>query len=213
MRKLIAILAVIAAVLLLTSISISANGLQYYDTFNASFEQDWNITSGGGTGYNGGEWFYYPQSELTTQWFYNGPFDPDRWKRVWGSVSIDPLDVNYYVEFAINWATPVWDPSDPTGGSAPPLPEDIVGALEEDFIAHQSLFSFDEQNPVPGSPIDFYFEILDFNPEWISVDFYGMNVAVCGEIWHECVPEPTTFALLGIGGLAVLIRKRKNVKS
>ncbi|MBN1257132.1 MAG: PEP-CTERM sorting domain-containing protein, partial [Planctomycetes bacterium] len=201
---------VIAAVLLLTSISISANGLQYYDTFNVQLGPDGSVLSGGGTGYGEGEWYLYPENQMNTQWFYNGPFDPERWKRVWGNVCIDPTDPDYLIEFGINWATPCWDPNqDPTGASAPPLPEDIVGVPQSVLIQYQQLFVFDSSNPAPGVPINFYFEILDFNPEWISVDVYGYNVAIAGEIWHECVPEPASLLLLAAGGMGMLLRRKK----
>lgn len=209
MRKVSAIFTMLAALILLTTISISADVLQYHNVFNAELGPDGGLLAGGGDGYNNGEWFYYPESEWTTQWFYNGPFNPDRWKRVWGSIAIDPTDPSYYVEFAINWATPEWDPTEPTGGSAPPLPGDIIGIPEDALIEYEILFSFDEQNPAPGSPVNFYFEILEYNPEWISIDVSGYNFAIAGEIWHECVPEPATMLLLAIGGMGVLLRRKQ----
>ena len=73
--------------------------------------------------------------------------------------------------------------------------------------------------------------IPDYNPEWVSIDvrvyaweeiempgplpedppmfeWVPMQVNIDGDIWHECVPEPATLALMLFGGLALLRCRR-----
>lgn len=44
--------------------------------FNASVSSSGQV-EGGGNGYQGGRWYYYPQSKWYTQWFFNGPYNRD----------------------------------------------------------------------------------------------------------------------------------------
>ena len=88
---------------------------------------------------------------------------------------------------------------------------------QEEFIRRFSLGEFNI--PTTGEIIitntdgePFY---LPFNPEWVSIDIRmidqvsGEGVLINGDIWHECNPEPSTVALLAMGGLTVLRKRRK----
>ena len=212
MKKYVVMWAVIAAFVLFAVMPAQAETLTYNDCYNITLGPDGNILDGGGTGYPDGvgEWYVY-ESGWINQWFYNGPFDPNRWKHVEGCVLIDPLDPTapYYVDLVINWGTDIWDGA--TGSVAPPLPVDCPGGIEFDFIGRSELIlSYNEANPLPGIPMDFVFDIMSFNPEWISIDVMGENVIINGTITHQCIPEPATMSLLALGGLAVLARRRKS---
>ena len=66
------------------------------------------VLVGGGSGYNGGMWYYYP-SEWWNQWFYDDPLDPDRWKLITYDMIIVPGATSpnvgsLLVEVAINWS-------------------------------------------------------------------------------------------------------------
>lgn len=47
----------------------------------------------------------------------------------------------------------------------------------------------------------------DWNPEWVSLSFYGYGFTLDYEFTDWCIPEPTTILLLGLGGL--LLRRRR----
>ena len=51
--------------------------------YRIALDQESDYILGDGDGYAGGTWYYYPdanESELGTwrQWYYNGPYDPNR---------------------------------------------------------------------------------------------------------------------------------------
>jgi dockerin type I repeat protein len=138
---------------------------------------------GGGSGYDGGQWYEY-DSGWWNQWFYNAPFDPERKKEIEVLMTIQPLDYDNWVTIAINWSTDKWPPGDPN----PPLPPLLPGP-EEDFIGRYTIFDGPIQN------IQTIWEriyILDYNPEWVSIDVRGYNFEILdtdpGKIWHECLP-------------------------
>ncbi|MDP6044793.1 MAG: PEP-CTERM sorting domain-containing protein [Phycisphaerae bacterium] len=180
--------------------------------------------NGTGTGWNNGQWIGYPndvppgQEPWFNQWFYNDPKDMSREKEVFWDIEVSPLnptDGDDVVEIAINWSNEQY----PNGTGQPPM------ANQEAFIERHTIFASLVDGPidienlvadaapwiVPGDPTgDLY------NPEWISIDVrylqWGQNsegVIIQGEICHECTPEPTTMAVLGIGGLVVLRRRRR----
>ena len=216
MKKFVALWAVIAVVMLVAVVPARAEVLTYHDQFNIELGPSGEVVNGGGSGFDGdgdliGDWYTYPTGWIN-QWFYNGPFDPFRWKRIWGTINVDPTAPEYGVDIVINWATPEWqDPPPPEEPPVcPPLPCDIQDIDEElMYIGRMQLTDFEYFEP-GSEPFDFYEEILEYNPEWISIDVMGYNVAIIGEIYHECVPEPATLSLLALGGLAVLARRRKS---
>ena len=180
---------------------------------------------GGGSGYNGGEWYQY-DSGWSNQWYYDHPPRPEAWKWIDVFGTVEVLDPWAYGEppgpgmwegawatVAINYTTEDWPDS-----SAPPLPGDDEAYIVREIIFDGPLWVDWWEDPVePGLliPMPFpediygYTEILDYNPEWVSIDIMGENFLIYGQIVHECVPEPATLAVLLLGGLAALIRRRK----
>jgi len=56
-----------------------------------------------------------------------------------------------------------------------------------------------------GDDFDEYFW---WNPEWVSLEFYGWGFVVDYEFTDWCIPEPMTVSLLALGGIALLRRRR-----
>lgn len=161
-----------------------------------------------GTGFNGGEWYYYPNTGWWNVWFDNRPYTPDPdFKVVDLAMVIEPLCEDAWVDMTLIWATDEWSFINP---DEPPLPEDVPTLqLEELYITRLDpyLFSGDVDAPILFELYDFAIPVA-YNPGWISIDIKGYNVRVSGDICHECVPEPTTLGLVALGGLAVLRRRR-----
>ena len=166
----------------------------------------------GGSGYDGngdgaGDWYYYPNTNWWNEWFYDHPFDPTRWKKIDIAFRIAPLDPleSSWAEVTYNWSTPGYPPNP----GQPPLPP-LTLADEAEWImrADPSIFV----GELLGDPICIIDSIIipDYNPEWISVDIRGYNFEIIdGCIIHECIPEPATMALLALGGIGVLLRRRR----
>ena len=184
------------------------------------------VSDGGGTGWSGdggseGDWIPYPGDPgdpapgWHNQWFYNDPLDTNRWKEIYWDIWLESLGADGdFVEVALNWSNEQY----PSGTGVPPE----NSAAGELFIERFSLGQFDVGAGPGGVHLhrlegtDLPFEILDYNPEWISIDvrvltaaFGTEGVYIAGEICHECVPEPATMSLLALGGLAVIRRRRK----
>jgi len=147
------------------------------------------------TGWNG-EWIYYDQTDWWNEWFYDDPPDPLRWKHIEWDICAVPQGLDPYVEICINWSTVDFPPTGP--GGPPPLAPDEMWIERSPVI-----YAGPGCESVVGS-----LDILDFNPEWVSIDIRGVNMEVFGFITHECIPEPLTMSLLGLGGL-VLVRRRR----
>ncbi|MGB2769173.1 MAG: hypothetical protein WBC88_05545, partial [Candidatus Zixiibacteriota bacterium] len=145
---------------------IMAGGTDYYDD---------------GTSFNG--WYYYWMTNWWNIWFYNDPFDFERYKDVFVHFVWYPTDAQYWIEVALNWATPDWPP-----GGPPPLPDDQP---EEMFIWREYIPLME-----PGMPVDFLYTIGQYNPEWVSMDVMGANVVIPeGIIEHQCLPAEDTVSL------------------
>jgi len=176
------------------------------DTFFIKFDGAGELVASdsGGSGYDGGAWYYYPNTDWWNQWFYDDPFDPDASKLIDVWMTITPTMRGAWADIAINWSTALY-PSNPDSPPPPSLtPED-----EEAWIFRELIF-FDEKvyEPVNIS-LELPIVIPDYNPEWVSIDIRGANITVTsGVIRHECIPEPATMALLGFGSL-VFLRKRR----
>jgi hypothetical protein len=144
--------------------------------------------SGGIDYYDDGEsingWYYYPNTNWWNIWFYDHPFDPDRYKEVVVNLFAMPTGRDAWILVAINWATDQWT------GENPPIPP-LTEGEEERYIGREIIFeSYDFVEPIYLR--DYLFEIPWYNPEWISIDVIGKNVMITqGEsyITHECLPK------------------------
>ena len=178
------------------------------DTFYIEMGPDNVPVLGGGSGYAGGTWYYYPNTMWWNEWFYNAPFDPTRWKMIDVGFTISPTDANSWAVVTINWSTPEWSV---LGKDHPPLPGDVAQFpwLEYKYIARAPALFADELSV--EMVICDEFDILDYNPEWVSIDVMGQNFKITnGWIDHRCVPIPGAVWLLGSGliGLVGLGRRK-----
>ena len=172
------------SVLVLTVVSAQA----VEDTYWASLGPQGVLLEGGGSGYNNGTWYYYPNTNWWNQWFYNAPYDPERKKVIEIQMTVEPLQPGMAstIEVALNWSTGAWSQ---LGNERPPLPRDVSDLqTEQKYIAREVL------GQVSGyGVISVQYEISDYNPEWVSIDIRGQNVRIIREGWikHECVPKVT----------------------
>lgn len=175
------------------------------DTFFIQFDGAGELVASGsgGSGYNGGAWYYYPNTDWWNQWFYDDPFDPDASKLIDVWMTITPTMRGAWADIAINWSTDLY-PSNPDSPPLPPLtPEDEAAWIFRELIFDERVYG-----PVTIS-LELPIVIPDYNPEWVSIDIRGANITVTsGVIWHECIPEPATVALLGLGALSLIRRRR-----
>ncbi len=193
----------------------------------------WNEVVDDGSGGDGwtdptgaGPWFFYPteaddppqqdpwgnlnpQPGWKNQWWWNDPWDPDRWKMVdlsflYGAIN---LGAQSYAEIIINYTTEFWtDPASPPMTNVDSAGNPLIGRITVDNI--------DMSGNAGPTAWNATYDLRDFgipyNPEWISIDVTGYNFQLAqGVIIHECVPEPMTVSLLALGGLALIRRKRR----
>jgi hypothetical protein len=143
---------------------------------------------GGGSGFNGGHWYYYPNTDWSNQWFYDHPYDPWRKKVIDVSFHVQPLDPCQpsWATIAYNWSTPLWQDH-----NEPPLPP-LDPADEARYIERAIFFEGDPS--VFPDPMEDHFEIDDYNPQWISIDVNGYNFEIiAGFIEHSCIPRDLEF--------------------
>lgn len=204
------------------------------DNFWVQLDDNGLLYAGGGSGYPNnystntnsqeGVWFYYdddPNGPWFNQWFYDHPYDPNRYKRIeisftaqtFSVAGIDTLSSlpEPELNIVINWSTDQWSlnppeliGSSPDPSQVPPLPN-FVGSDELLYIGRSDPISWQQ-----GIQVNFNYIIPDYNPEWISVDVWGRNVQILdGYIRHECIPEPATLLMLGGLGLGLAAAKRR----
>jgi hypothetical protein len=159
------------------------------DIFSVEFDPYGTLINGSGSGFNGGEWYYYPNTGWWNQWFYDHPFDPQRHKTIQIEIDVtawDP-DLSGTLELAVNWSTPEWSltgnpPGDPRVPPLPPLTDVEEGLyIGREILLDVDVTSFDEHYTLE-------FEIPDYNPEWVSIDVRGENFVILpdGLLTHEC---------------------------
>ena len=188
--------------LLVVSVTGSAMAVPTEDTFSAVIDEQGTVT-GSGTGYNDGHWYEYTNTNWWNQWFYDHPFDPTRWKEISAAISITSTDPGSWADIAVNWSSSAY-PSNP---DSPPLPP-LNSETEDLWIVREVVFSDYVSGYVYSEPATIV--IPDYNPEWVSTDIRGQSVQVEGWITHECIPEPATITLLGLGCLTLRRRRRKS---
>ena len=82
----------------------------------------------------------------------------------------------------------------------PPLPEDVYTQELEDLYIGRYIFDYYNDDVYD---LWYEFDLVGYNPEWISIDIWGQDFWITGEIWHQCIPEPAGLSLLALGGLAL----------
>jgi hypothetical protein len=151
------------------------------NAWGVTIDPQGTFLGGYGEDHYGEGWYYYPMYDWWNVWFYDHPFAPERLKRGFIEFDVFPLAPGpMWIELAVNWSTDAWSLDQPPGDSAPPLP----GVPEDLYIGREVLFAADfwegHVGPLP-------YEILDYNPEWVSVDVRGFNFDIpVGIIEHTC---------------------------
>ncbi len=152
--------------------------------FNVAVDPMGVFMGGGGSDAFGNGWYFYPMEDWWNIWFYDHPFDPERFKTVRLEFDAFPIDPGMprLLEVAVNWSTDIWSIEQPPGDSAPPLP----GVNELLYIGRATVFLSDN---FEGHYV-FDWEIPMYNPEWVSVDVRGFNFDIpMGEITHSCIGQ------------------------
>jgi hypothetical protein len=159
---------------------------------------------GDGTGYT--ENFYlYENAGYWTQWFYDGEYNPDRYKTVDIELALSGPEHGKF-DMDLWWSTPEWSV---LGNPGPPLPP-LTPENEDLYIEKVHIDDFSN----PNGYYDFYYEIDGYNPEWVAISLSGYDYFAGGIIDHMCVssvPIPGAVWLLG-SGLIGLIGARKKFR-
>jgi hypothetical protein len=143
--------------------------------FDVMIDPAGGFAGGGGGGAYGEGWYHYPDEDWWTIWFYDHPMDYERWKEILLFVDLMPMEPGEnFIEIAVNWSNDGWTEPD-----MPPLPGN------DQFIGRAVVYS----GPVFQGPMEFPWEIMEYNPEWVSVDVRGFNFMIQGEITHICAPR------------------------
>lgn len=191
-------IAIALSVLMVLGLASDVSAQQITDNFFVTVGSG-IVLEGGGTGYNGGEWYVYP-SNWINQWFYDHPFDDTRGKIIHVEFDWTAMDPTCTVDIAVavNWSTPAYSDLG-KGDTQPPLP----GCDEGLYIVRETFLDVCEMvTDVRHEVFDFI--IYDYNPEWVSIDVMGCNFEIMnGVIVHECAvgTESTTW-----GGIKSVMR-------
>jgi hypothetical protein len=154
------------------------------NAFWATFDATGYLLQGSGEGAFDDQWFYYPNTGWWNVWFYDHPFDPERYKEIFVTVNVLPIGPGGFLTLAVNWSTPFWPPGYPT----PPIPP-LSPPEEEEFIGRQIIWEGPVEGPMTIDDIGFI--IPDYNPEWVSIDVMGTNIEIepASFISHACLAQ------------------------
>ena len=204
--------AVLVASLLVALMAAPSLGAPIVDKFSGQWLNDGfssiNENEYGNTGYNGPWdcWYEYP-SGWWAQWYYDHPYDETRWKQIHVVGQITGQN-DTAGTVAVNWTKPEYsdDILVPNHGEKPPIPP-ISGYYEDKYIQREVILPWMDLEALVPIQIDMWVEVPDYNPEWVSIEIIGApegTILFNGTISHDCIPEPSTLVLLGIGVLGLL---------
>jgi len=191
---------------IVAALATSASAAVRTDTFSVSLNGENDLMGGEGTGWNN-EFVYYPNTDWWNMWFYDDPPDPARWKHFTYDIILYMELTPVLTEVAINWSTLAYGPNP----GQPPLPLEMTLEEEQAQITRYVIYS---GQPVSGEHLVGEFDLRGLNPEWVSFDMRNyasdnLGTMAMGTITHECLPEPATLALVALGGLGVLLRRKR----
>ena len=157
------------------------------DDFWVAMNEYEELVDGGGSGFEGGQWYYYDATGFPwwNQWFYDHPYDPNSSKFVEIMFNVTPMVPGpSWLMVAVNWSTPEWSELG-YGTAYPPIPE----LPEFDELIH-----LDREILLDTVVLDpsYYFtwDFPYYNPEWISIDVWGYNFVITeGYLHHTCTTE------------------------
>lgn len=184
----------LAVVVIVVGWAVTAEAVPTADDFKITMDGQNALVSGGGSGWNSGQWVSYPDTGWWNQWFYDGKPDPNRWKRIDYDFDIVPLAgaLGGDVTVVINYSTLQYQETGSTG--EPPVPPFSPGM--EPVLINRQRVAYQGAIPDTVTQVTGGFDIPDYNPEWISIDVRTADgeavdtVTVEGDIWHECLPKP-----------------------
>ena len=127
-------------------------------------------------------WYYYPNTGWWNVWFFDHPLDWNSSKMVHIHLDVDDAAPGAFLTVAVNWSTYMWTLEGEPG--QPPLPVYVPSEeLEDLYIGREILLP---ETPVNVGPIDLYWVLPYYNPEWVSVDVRGEGFGISGSITHRC---------------------------
>jgi len=139
-------------------------------------------------------WYFYPnefgQNPWFNIWFWNGPFLPMNTKNILVGFWIqgnNPTGAPGFFEVVVNWSGPDWSWPDPQPG--PPLPP--LSPQEEDlYVLRSEVLAQDQVFFGEFIWVEFWYEIPDYNPEWVSIDIWGDGFEI--PLDYPVLPDPTS---------------------
>ncbi|OQB37174.1 MAG: hypothetical protein BWY09_01684 [Candidatus Hydrogenedentes bacterium ADurb.Bin179] len=93
------------------------NGWDHTGTFFIELNGLGEMVAGGGSGYDGGSWYYYPNTDWWNEWYYDGVLDLTQTKNVLLMVNIMPTMPGNDVTVAVNYSSGAYPP----GSGQPPI--------------------------------------------------------------------------------------------